>query len=223
MAESLGLTSEAFSPDNLIVDGKGLRTESIIIESGDGVRSRGDLLGRKALGIGSIVAGGSNVGDGTVTGGAIGASARLGDYKLICTAESADAGTFQVFTPDEERLADAEVGVAYVSDHINFTINDGTEDFDVDDEFTVPVEAGSGKYILSLAAAVDGSEDTENMAILADDVDATSEDRTCIAYVAGAFNPEDMTFGTGHSAASVKEGLKQRGIYLKDPVTTDAS
>lgn len=71
----------------------------------------------------------------------------------------------------------------------------------------------SGKYILSLAAASDGSEVPR--AILAEDADATSADKTTVAYLTGEFNTAAITFGTGHTAASVKDGLRDLGIFLK--------
>lgn len=72
---------------------------------------------------------------------------------------------------------------------------------------------GTGKYILSLAAAEDGSEVPR--AILAEDSNATSADKTTVAYLTGEFNTAAMTFGTGHTAASVKDGLRDLGIHLK--------
>lgn len=70
----------------------------------------------------------------------------------------------------------------------------------------------SGKYVLSLAAAEDGSQTP--VAILADDADATSADVTTVAYISGEFSPGAITFGAGHTAASVKDGLRNLNIYL---------
>lgn len=71
----------------------------------------------------------------------------------------------------------------------------------------------TGKVILSLSAAVDGSQTP--YAVLAEDADATSADVTTIAYLTGEFNSTAMTFGTGHTAASVAAGLRDVGIFLK--------
>lgn len=71
----------------------------------------------------------------------------------------------------------------------------------------------SGKHILSLAAAGDGSQ-TPDM-ILAEDVDATGGDKVSLAYKSGGFNTNRITFGTGHTAASVEAGLRDKGIYFK--------
>lgn len=71
----------------------------------------------------------------------------------------------------------------------------------------------NGKYVLSLAAAEDGSQTP--VAILAEDTDATSADKTTVAYLTGEFNTAAMTFGTGHTAANTKAGLRDLGIFLK--------
>ena len=74
----------------------------------------------------------------------------------------------------------------------------------------------SGKYILSLSAAGDGSETPE--AILLEDCDASSGDKVAPIALTGQFNDNKVTFGTGHTAASVKAGLRDKGIFLKSPV-----
>lgn len=76
----------------------------------------------------------------------------------------------------------------------------------------------SGKLILSLSAAGDGSQ--VPVAVLAKDTNATAADvsETPI-YVAGSFNHNAVTFGTAHTLASTKIALQALGIYLKDVVT----
>ena len=70
----------------------------------------------------------------------------------------------------------------------------------------------SGKAILSLAAAVDGSQTPD--LILAEAVDATGADATALAYARGDFNAGALTLGTGHTVASIREGLRAKGITL---------
>lgn len=70
----------------------------------------------------------------------------------------------------------------------------------------------SGKAILSLAAAADGSQTPD--LILAEAVDATGADATAIAYERGDFNAAAITLGTGHTVASIREGLRAKGITL---------
>ncbi len=70
-----------------------------------------------------------------------------------------------------------------------------------------------GKYLLSAAGAIDGSEVPD--AILAEDVDASAADAEAMVYRAGEFNEAALSFGVAHTAATVREGLRQRGIFLK--------
>ncbi len=74
----------------------------------------------------------------------------------------------------------------------------------------------SGKYNLSLSAAVDGSQTPD--AILAEDCDATAADKVTVAYFTGHFNDSRITLGAAHTAASIREGLRAKGIHLI-PVT----
>lgn len=74
----------------------------------------------------------------------------------------------------------------------------------------------SGKYVKSLAASSDGSE--VPVAILSEDVDASLADVVTIIYETGEFNVNDVTFGTGHTEASVTDALRTLSIFLKTPV-----
>jgi hypothetical protein len=70
----------------------------------------------------------------------------------------------------------------------------------------------SGKYTLSLSAAVDGSQIPDF--ILAENCDATGGDKVAIAYSRGDFNAQNLIIGTGHTIASIKEGLRVKNIIL---------
>lgn len=70
----------------------------------------------------------------------------------------------------------------------------------------------SGKYILSAAAAGDGSEVPD--LILAEDVDAGSADAQALAYARGDFKSRALTVGAGHSVDSITDGLRGKGIAL---------
>lgn len=71
----------------------------------------------------------------------------------------------------------------------------------------------SGKYTLSLSAATDGSEVPD--AILAEDCDASAADAEALVYFAGRFIAAALTYGTAHTAATVRDGLQdRRGILL---------
>jgi len=74
-----------------------------------------------------------------------------------------------------------------------------------------------GKVILSLAAAADGSETP--YAVLANDVDTsasgTNADTEVVIYLTGSFVEEEVTFGTGHTQASTKDGLRNLQIFIR--------
>lgn len=75
----------------------------------------------------------------------------------------------------------------------------------------------SGKYTLALAAASDGSQTP--VAILVDNVDATSADALGGIYQMGEFNQNAVILGTGITAAAATTALEAQNIYLKIPVT----
>lgn len=141
------------------------------------------------------------------------------EFTVVVSEADSNVGTFKVLTPSKERLNDATVGVAYVSDHVNFTIADGSIDFVVGDSFSLPVAAGSGYRNKSLLAAVDGSEVPESIAVAA--VDATLATKTSTAYVYGQFNTSSVTYGTGHTFANAKDALRKTGIFLTEVSTVN--
>lgn len=74
----------------------------------------------------------------------------------------------------------------------------------------------SDKFVISLAGASDGSEVPR--AILAEDVDATAGDKRGPAYRTGEFNEDALILGAGHTADSIRDGLRGLGIHLKKVV-----
>lgn len=186
-----------------------LLTRGITLLSGQNL-TRGTVLGRVAGAVAAAVAAAGNTGDGTVGTVTLGAGAKEGTYRLICIEPAANAGKFQVEDPDGNVVGVATVGVAFAGP-INFTIADGAADFVAGDSFTVAVAEGT-KYVKSLAAATDGSQRPD--AILAEDCDASGGDKAAVAYFAGHFNESALVLGTGHTADSIREGLRQKGIHL---------
>lgn len=69
-----------------------------------------------------------------------------------------------------------------------------------------------GHLKLCAADATDGSQIP--VAILPEDVDTTAGMGRHSCYVEGMFNETALTFGTGHSADSVRVSLSMVGIYL---------
>lgn len=75
----------------------------------------------------------------------------------------------------------------------------------------------TGKYKLSASGASDGSQVAT--AILADDTNAASADVTNVAvYIKGEFASNALSFGVGHTADTVKDTLRDMGIYIKTTV-----
>lgn len=215
MAESLGLTTDTFSFDNLISGAFPIVARSITLASGENLE-KGTLIGKITRST-PTTGTKTGTGNGTMTGVLGGRETKIGIYKAICIdASISGSEIFAVYDPDGVRLEDATVGVAYSNNHISFTINDGTTDFIVGDYFTVTVAAGSGYYKKALLAAVDGSGNYENMAILAKDTDASSANIVTTAWITGQYNENQVTFGTGLTFANTKDELKKYSIFLEE-------
>ncbi|MGE0456417.1 MAG: head decoration protein [Vicinamibacterales bacterium] len=219
MSINPGFSSEgSYTPDNLLADAPvGHQTADVTVVSGAGALTRGTLLGKQTASTvpSTGTAGGSNSGGGTMGSVTGGSKTKAGTYRIKCVKVVSSAGDFEVRDPDGYLVGIATTAVAFVSDHLNFTIADGSPDFALGDVFTVAV-TGSGKYLKSLAAATDGSQ--VPVAILARDADATSADVSSPAYIAGGFDERAVVFGTGHTAASVREALRANNIYLQPSV-----
>ena len=145
-----------------------------------GKLATGNLVSGTVLGqvtdASGITAGGGNVGDGVAGAVTVGTEIQNGTYTLTCTAEAVDAGTFSVVAPNGASLPDLTVAVAYVGSHINLTIADGAEDFDVGDTFTI--DAIRKEYGIFNAGASDGTQTA--VAVLFNQVDASSSEQDCV-------------------------------------------
>jgi len=85
----------------------------------------------------------------------------------------------------------------------------------------VGVVTASGKVVLSLSAAGDGSQ--VPIGILAEDVNSyafdgvTALDVGAPVYVEGVFNATALTLGTGQTVAGITAAFAARAIYLQNP------
>lgn len=70
----------------------------------------------------------------------------------------------------------------------------------------------SKKATLSAAAATDGSQVPDF--VLPYGVDATAGDVEAIVYETGNLNGESLVLGAGHTLASIREGLRDKGITI---------
>lgn len=135
-------------------------------------------------------------------------------FTITVPADDANSGRFAVTDPEGYRLPDLTVGAAYDNGHLAMTLADGDDDFIAGDSITITVAEGSGVWKASLAAATDGSQ--EPRGVMAEDCDATEGAASALIYTGGDFAGASLTLGAGHTLASIKEGLKGRGIIIKD-------
>jgi Bacteriophage lambda head decoration protein D len=138
-------------------------------------------------------------------------------FTITVAGVAANTGTFSVVSPSGQRLKDATVGVAYATDELAFTINDGTTDFVVGDSFTVTVAAGSGKHVQFNQDATDGSQIADG--ILYDNVDASAADKEAVAYLRDCeVNGEEITWPADIDAGELTTAIAQlaeRGIIVR--------
>lgn len=215
-----GIASEVFLPDQLIAGNLQLVTQPIKIKSGEGVLKRGTPLGASSSqDFVSVAAkpatGAANTGDatiGTITRGSSG-------YTGALVATMTDATHANVTDNDGTLLGVATAGVAFANAKGNFTITAGATPMVAGDGFTVTFYQGVGEYRKSATGNGDGSQTP--IAILADDVDATSAAVQTGAYFMGEFNERvvgalmDATW----TIQTLKAALAGRGIHLKSSVS----
>jgi hypothetical protein len=211
MSEDYGQNSVAIPADDILGEGFPLVSQAIVMAIADAATlARGTVLGLVTLGA-AVAAKVSGTGDGDVATAAVtlGKHAKPGVYTLTCTAEAAGAGTFSVQTPTGELLEPLTVAAAYASDHINLTVPDGANDWDIGDVVTVTVAAGSGQAKAYSAAAVDGSQHAA--LILSHDVTVGAAAVPAVAYRTGVFRRAKLT---GLDAAAVAQ-LDARSIFVR--------
>lgn len=93
---------------------------------------------------GSPVAGGGNVGNGTVTGiTAYNGFTKTETITLSCIHAATNAGIFQISGSLSGPLGNATVGLSFSSSEVSFTINDGATDFAIGDSFTIAMTAAN--------------------------------------------------------------------------------
>ena len=186
--------------------------EEVILTTGDLVA--GTVLGRITA-ANTVAADAGNTGNGAAGAATLGSEALNGTYVLTCTAEAADAGTFSVVTPLGDALDDLTVAAAYTSSHINITIADGAEDFDIGDIFTIDVIFG--EYKIHDGSLSDGTEVAK--AILFGATDASVSEQKCAAVVRDCeVNEAELTFkstATEVYKSAALASLKTLGIIAR--------
>ena len=180
----------------------------------------GEVVAKRTMSNITITPDGGNTGDGTAGAVTLGSMLETGAYALICTAAAANAGTFQVLTPNGYRLPDLEVGQAYAGDHLNLTISDGAADFIVGDSFTVDI-SGDSKVVAMDLTAVDGSQNPIGI-ITSEVIAPDGADIKGVAIVRDAILADHaMVWPTGitnQQKSDAITALEQRGILVKKGV-----
>lgn len=124
-----------------------------------------------------------NTGDGTM-GAVTVTDAKVGVHTLTVIEPGTDAGEFQVEDPDGENIGTGTVGSAFTGGGLSFTLSDGATDFVAGDQFTIDVDAGSGKVTQLDLTGTDGSEVASG--VLFAGADATAADKTVVVVARDA-------------------------------------
>ncbi|HXS98625.1 MAG TPA: head decoration protein [Candidatus Limnocylindrales bacterium] len=219
-------SESTFTPDGLVLSLDDLLSRKVTILTGQNL-ARGAVLGQITLGAAvSAAKAGGNTGNGTLVLDAVTpilANAYLsgpGVYTVRCINAGANTAIFDVVDPRGITLGQVTYNGAGASatfaDRLKFAVTDGGVDFVVGDGFDITIAAGSGKYVLSLAAAVDGSQLPD--AILSQATDATAADTDAMGYFRGRFSSAAVVLGAGQTVAGIREGLRGKGIDLVDVI-----
>lgn len=209
---------DTFVHDNLFAGNEvGFATKTGTVLSGESASlARGAVMGKVRTGAASETHAG-NTGDGAMSALTKGILAKPGVYRVEFNKAVANLGDFFVKDPDGILVGIGRVGTAFVSDHINFTIADGT-DFIVGDKFLVTIAAGSGKLRRLDVTAIDGT--ALPFGILTDAIDASAADKACAVYTTGEFNTRALTFDdattidTVVGSKSLREWSRELGMHF---------
>lgn len=115
-----------------------------------------------------------NTGNGAMGAITVSAGTPVGDWRLVITAASANAGTFQLFNPSGQLSGQGTVGSAYNKNGMAFTLADGATDFAVNDAFTLRVSSTAGLFLgiteadigLTRSTTVDEYAQYDNMPVM---------------------------------------------------------
>ena len=208
--------SESFVPKTFIAGAFPLLRDSVTLATGN--LTRGSVLGKITTGgVTAAAKTGGNTGQGTCTVLAAKSKTKLGVYVVRCIATGTGVGTFSVVDPDGERLEDATAsagGVTYNNRQITFKLIATGTDYALGDGFDITVAAGSGQYKLVNSASVDGSQNP--VAVLAEDMDATSAVRTVSVYITGEFVRSSLVFGGSDTYATHQDAMRARSMFCRD-------
>lgn len=210
-----------YTPDKLF-DRETLQRK-LTLKSGSGVHVRGELLGKitKGAATSAVKASGANTGNGTLVLDVttpILAKADLG----ITAVRFTTLTNVQVLSPTGVSYGNYVIGgsatnTITISDHFKFALTQGSTPFAIGDGFDISLAAGSGQYVLAVAAAVDGS-DVPDAILLEASVDTTSGAVDAAMAIRGRFAIQGVTFGADVTAANADDVLRSKGIFLQNVI-----
>ena len=210
------ISQDTYTSDQLIAGDFPLETQPIMIalpSGGPTVLARGTVLGRNSAQSILVTPGATNTGNGTVGSTARGAGALTGAYALAATSST----TFTVTDPEGNALPNATVGTAYSQSGIGFTITAGGTAFVAGDTFAVTTEDATGLYYPCVSTASDGSQTP--VAILVDQVTASTTPVLGGAYLTGEFNQRRITYDPSWTLENLRAALRPYSIFLKSSVS----
>lgn len=216
---------DTFTHDNLFAGSEvGFATKTGTVLSGEpAALARGAVMGKVRTGTVAETRPGAT-GNGVMGAITKGILAKPGVYKLKITTAAANAGDFQVLDPEGNAVGEGRVGVAFVSDHLNFTLADGATDFILGDTLLLTVAAGTGKLRRLDVTATDGT--ALPFGILTDPIDASLADKACAVYMTGEFNTRALSFDdattidTVVAGKTLREWCRELGMHFYTSMNT---
>lgn len=219
-----GVAAELYIPDQLIAGEFKIVTDNVTVKTPSNLL-RGTVVGKITIGAASsAVKGGGNTGNGTfvldVTTPVL-ANAIPGVYTLRNILAAANAGTFRLEDPKGNVLGDFLItggagGTVLVNDQIKGVITDGGTDFILGDGFDITIAAGSGKVVIAVATALDGSNIPYG--ILVDDANATAGDVSGAVYQTGEFNGNKLILDASYTLTTITPLLRAISIFVKSAI-----
>lgn len=200
-----------------IVAGGTYTTRKITVAEGE-VRKAGSVLGmvggdKEAAGAAGVPAPAAA----TITAAPdAGNGTKVGVHRFECIVGGAGtASKWRHTDPDGVFVGIATGNTEYAGGGLSgLTITDAGTDPVAGEAFAVTVteDEDTRLWKLSAAAATDGSQTPD--VILAQDVDATDGDTEALVYETVHAAGSALVLGSGHTLASIREGLRLKGITI---------
>lgn len=181
--------------------------EKVTLASGNNLLA-GAVLGRIVTAGSAAAQAGTNTGNGAMGAITVGAGAQPGAYLLKITKKVTDKGDFSVTDPQGDVCGVGSVASAFAGGGLNFTLADGTTDFEVGDQFVITVTALTEKWTELAPAAVNGSQVAAGLLYRDTDASAADADAVVIARAA-AVNLNKLVWPAGITSAQKATAISQ--------------